>query len=67
MNVGHLSVDDTHLFSQHSEGRDSEFLNSRLAWSTKQVTGEPGLHKETLSQENNNNNNKIIYYHRGMK
>ena len=27
-------------------------LSSGLAWSTEQVPGQPGLHRETLSQEN---------------
>jgi hypothetical protein len=27
------------------------FLSSRPAWSTKRVPGQPGLHKETLSQK----------------
>jgi hypothetical protein len=27
------------------------FLSSRPAWSTKRVPGQPGLHRETLSQK----------------
>jgi hypothetical protein len=30
-------------------------LSSRPAWSTKQVPGQPGLHRETLCQNNSNN------------
>ena len=31
-------------------------LSSRSAWTTEQVPGQPGLHKETLSQEQNKTN-----------
>jgi hypothetical protein len=32
------------------EAEAGRFLSSRLAWSTKWVPGQPGLHRETLSQ-----------------
>ena len=32
-------------------------LNSKPAWSTERVPGQPGLHGETLSQKNKSNNN----------
>jgi hypothetical protein len=33
-------------------GEAGEFLSSRPAWSTEWVPGQPGLHRETLSQKN---------------
>jgi hypothetical protein len=33
------------------EAEASEFLSLRPAWSTKGVPGQPGLHRETLSQK----------------
>jgi hypothetical protein len=36
------------------EAEAGEFLSSRLAWSTKWVPGQPGLHRETLSRKNKN-------------
>jgi hypothetical protein len=34
------------------EAEAGRFLSSRPAWSTERVPGQPGLHRETLSQEN---------------
>jgi hypothetical protein len=36
------------------EAEAGEFLSSRPAWSTECVPGQPGLHRETLSQKNKN-------------
>jgi hypothetical protein len=33
------------------EAEAGVFLSSRPAWSTKGVPGQPGLHRETLSQK----------------
>jgi hypothetical protein len=33
------------------EAEAGGFLNSRPAWSTEWVPGQPGLHRETLSQK----------------
>jgi hypothetical protein len=33
-------------------------LSSRPAWSTEWVLGQPGLHRETLSQKTNKQTNK---------
>jgi hypothetical protein len=45
------------------EAEAGRFLSSRPAWSTKWIPGQPGLYRETLSQnktrqDKNNNNNK---------
>jgi hypothetical protein len=32
------------------EAEAGEFLSSKPTWSTEQVPGQPGLHRETLSQ-----------------
>ena len=34
------------------------FLSSRSAWSTESVPGQPGLHRETLSQKTKKQKNK---------
>jgi hypothetical protein len=39
-----------HAFNPSTwEAEAGGFLSSRPAWSTEQVPGQPGLHKETLS------------------
>ena len=38
-----------------------EFLSLRPAWSTEWVTGQPGLHRETLSQKNKQTNKQILH------
>jgi hypothetical protein len=43
-----------------AEAEAGGFLNSRPAWSTKWVPGQPGLRRETLSQNNNNNKKKNL-------
>jgi hypothetical protein len=44
-----------HTFNPSTrEGEAGGFLSSRPAWSTKWVPGQPGLHRETLSQKNQN-------------
>jgi hypothetical protein len=46
----------THTFNPStSETEAGGFLSSRPAWSTKCVPGQPGLHRETLSQKNKTN------------
>jgi hypothetical protein len=41
-----------HTFNPNTcEAEAGGFLSSRSAWSTKWVPGQPGLHKETLSQK----------------
>jgi hypothetical protein len=40
------------------EAEAGGFLSSRPAWSTEYVLGQPGLHRETLSQKNKNKNKK---------
>jgi hypothetical protein len=43
-----------HTFKPNTrEAEAGRFLSSRPAWSTKCVPGQPGLHRETLSQKNN--------------
>jgi hypothetical protein len=55
-----------HAFNPSTrEAEASGFLNSRPAWSTKRVPGQPGLYRETLSQKTkqnktNNNNKKLL-------
>jgi hypothetical protein len=42
-----------HTFSPSTqEAEAGGFLSSRPAWSTKRVPGQPGLHRETISQKN---------------
>jgi hypothetical protein len=42
-----------HAFNPSTwEAEAGGFLSSRPAWSTKLVPGQPGLHRETLSQKN---------------
>jgi hypothetical protein len=38
------------------EAEAGRFLSSKPAWSTEQVPGQPGLHRETLSQKTKNQN-----------
>ena len=38
------------------EAEAGRFLSLRPAWSTKWVSGQPGLHRETLSQKNKQTN-----------
>jgi hypothetical protein len=38
--------------------RKADLLSSRLARSKEQVLGQPGLHRETLSQKTKNNDEK---------
>ena len=40
------------------EAEAGGFLSSRPAWSTKKVPGQPGLHREALSQETKQQTNK---------
>jgi hypothetical protein len=41
-----------HAFNPSTwEAEAGEFLSLRAAWSTEWVPGQPGLHKETLSQK----------------
>ena len=43
-----------HAFNPSTwEAEAGGFLSSRPAWSTKWVPGEPGIHRETLSQKTN--------------
>jgi hypothetical protein len=42
--------------------RQVEFLSSRPAWSTEWVPGQPGLHRETLSQKTKPQTNKKEVY-----
>ena len=47
----------THAFSPSTwEAEAGRSLGSRLAWSTDRVLGQPGLHRETLSQEKQQQN-----------
>jgi hypothetical protein len=44
-----------HAFNPSTwEAEAGRFLSSSPAWSTKLVPGQPGLHRETLSQKNKN-------------
>jgi hypothetical protein len=46
-----------HAFNPSTgEAEAGGFLSSRAAWSTKWVPGQPGLHRETLSQKKNQQN-----------
>jgi hypothetical protein len=48
-----------HAFNPSTwEEEAGEFLSSRPAWSTEQVPGQPGLHRETLSWEKKNKKQK---------
>jgi hypothetical protein len=38
------------------EAEAGGFLSSKPAWSTEQVSGQPGLHRETLSQKQKQTN-----------
>jgi hypothetical protein len=50
--IRHAGV--SHTFNPRTwEAEAGRFLSSRPAWSTEGVPGEPGLHKETLSQKQN--------------
>jgi hypothetical protein len=50
-----MGIGDQPGVMAHSLGRQGwADLCSRPAWPTKQVLGQPGLHRETLSQKNNN-------------
>jgi hypothetical protein len=41
-----------HAFNPSTrEAEAGRFLSSRPAWSTERVPGQPGLHRETLSQK----------------
>jgi hypothetical protein len=47
-----------HAFNPSTwEAEAGGFLSSRPAWSTELVSGQPRLHRETLSRKNKNNNN----------
>jgi hypothetical protein len=46
-----------HAFNASSwEAEAGRFLSSRPAWSTEWVPGQPGLHRETLSQKKKKRN-----------
>jgi hypothetical protein len=46
-----------HAFNPSTwEAEAGGFLSLRPAWSTKQVPGQPGLHRETLSQNKTKQN-----------
>jgi hypothetical protein len=48
-----------HAFNPSTqEAEAGRFLSSRPAWSTKWVTGQPGLYRETLSQKTKQNKTK---------
>jgi hypothetical protein len=48
-----------HTFNPSTwETEAGRFLSSRPAWSTEWVPGQPGLHRETLSQKNKTNKTK---------
>jgi hypothetical protein len=50
-----------HAFNPSTrEAEAGGFLSSRLAWSTKWVPGQPGLHRETLSQTKQTKTNKMV-------
>jgi hypothetical protein len=40
------------------EAEAGRFLSSRPAWPTKRVPGQPGLYRETLSEQNKTKQNK---------
>jgi len=44
------------------EAEAGEFLSSRPAWSTKWVPGQPGLHRETLSEKNKTKQKRKKYW-----
>jgi hypothetical protein len=41
------------------EAEAGGFLSSRPAWSAERVPGQPGLHRETLSQKTNKQKNAM--------
>jgi hypothetical protein len=48
-----------HAFNPSTwEAEAGRFLSSRPAWSTEWVPGQPGLHRETLSQKTKTKQNK---------
>jgi hypothetical protein len=48
-----------HVFNPRTwEAKAGGFLSSRPAWSTECVTGQPGLHRETLSRKTKQNKTK---------
>ena len=48
-----------HAFNPRTqEAEAGECLSSRPAWSTEWVPGQPGLHRETMSQKTNKKNKK---------
>jgi hypothetical protein len=48
-----------HTFSHSTQEAEADgFLSLRLAWSTEWVPGQPGLHRETLSQKNKTKTNE---------
>jgi hypothetical protein len=48
-----------HAFNPSTrEAEAGGFLSSRPAWSTEWVPGQPGLHRETLSQKKNKKKKK---------
>jgi hypothetical protein len=44
--------------TREAEAEAGGFLSSRPAWSTEWVPGQPGLHRETLSQKTKKNKKK---------
>jgi hypothetical protein len=55
-----------HAFNPSTwEAEAGGFLSSRLAWFTKLVPGQPGLHREILSQKNKNKNKNILEHCKG--
>jgi hypothetical protein len=52
-------VAGAHTFNPSTwEAEAGEFLSSRPAWSTKWVSGQPGLYRETLSRKTKQNKTK---------
>ena len=54
-----------HSFNPSTRRQRQIDLCEFKTWSTELVPGQPGLHRETLSQNNknnNNNNNKTLKY-----
>jgi hypothetical protein len=41
-------------------------MSLRRAWSTEQVPGQPGLHRETLPQKNIQTNKQTKYHHQNQ-
>jgi hypothetical protein len=48
-----LGSGGVHLNPSTWKAEAGRFLSSRPAWSTESVPGQPGLHRETLSQKQN--------------